>query len=200
MLSNYAIFTCGVSSRRPLPEIGFPSLSTLARRARVAARLGKRIPVGLTTGVGLVRTRPDGGFKWIGHRLNPEAPSSGAGLTGDAHVTGDIHVFYGIPAVGVTPVSPGEWRGGHPGVTPASPGEWRPCRLNPPLGNRPQGDGLPGAGRHLRGEGLSLRLTVPAPPPSALRLPDHSSPLLHAHEHHHPRLRRLHLQRNSGAL
>lgn len=162
MLFNYAICTRGVSSRRPLPEIGLLSLS---RRARVTARLGKRIPVGLTAGVGLVRTRPDGGFKWIGHRLNPEAPSSGAGLTGDAHVTGDIHVFYGISAVGGTPVSPGDGVEVTRGVTLASPGVWCPCRLNPPLRNRPQGDGLPAFARRR------IVITVGGAGPAAFRPP-----------------------------
>lgn len=197
MLFDYAISTCGVFSRRPPPEIGSPTLSS---RTRVTARPGERIPAGLTVVAGLVRTRPGGGFKGSGHRLNPEAPPSCAGLTGDAHVTGDIQTFFGVPAVrgdaGVT----GGWRGGHRGVTLASPRKWRPCRCT-----LQQATALRGTASRRRAGICAAkdchygwRCRPRRVPPHGCRT--NTSSLLHAHEHHHTRVRRLHCQGNTGTF
>ncbi|MDB6135863.1 MAG: Cystathionine gamma-synthase [Verrucomicrobiales bacterium] len=121
----------GLPAPAPADPAGcrLPSVAALAGRTRVTARHCKRIPVGLTTGGGLIRTRSGGvGLKSTGYRLDPNPDAS----TGDAGVTGDIRTFFGDSAAGVTPMSPEGWRGGHRGVTPASPGEWRPCRPDPP--------------------------------------------------------------------
>lgn len=163
MLFYDGVSTCGVSFRRPSPEIG---LLSPARRTRVPARPDKRIPTGLTARVRRVRTRPDGEFKRTGHRLNPEAPSSGAGLTGDARVTGDISIFSGV-----TPVSPGGWRGGHRGGDAGVTGEVGSMPTTGPSIGQPTSEEWPaGVGPAFARRGIVV--TVGGAGPAALHMPD----------------------------
>ncbi|MDB6132765.1 MAG: hypothetical protein JWM59_1008 [Verrucomicrobiales bacterium] len=139
---------------------------------------GRRLPlVATAAGDGRIGARSGGERGSTGHRLNPEAPSRGAGVTGDLHVTGDMKFFFRNSVGGVTPMPPEGWRGGHrggdTGVT-RGVASMAPDRsiMPSPSGRLPDGSlsGKPEREKAgIRAEPGSASVEALAAPPSCLR-------------------------------